>query len=128
MFAPFLKSSVSMPQFSKTFTPCQTASTHIAVTPSLNTKEWLNESDRDIFSRLNYMSPNNNTYTLNFSNTNRKSYLWTYSYEEQYEETYKAMMIMIIGFKRQRMIFKQEYNRQILLNLQIDIYLKTGKK
>lgn len=54
------------------------------------TKKWLNESDRDIFSRLNYMSPNNNTYTLNFSNTNRKSYLWTYSYEEQYEETYEG--------------------------------------
>lgn len=54
------------------------------------TREWLNESDRDIFSRLNYMSPNNNTYTLNFSNTNRKSYLWTYSYEEQYEETYEG--------------------------------------
>ena len=54
------------------------------------TREWLNESDRDIFSRLNYMSPNNNTYMLNFSNTNRKSYLWTYSYEEQYEETYEG--------------------------------------
>ena len=36
------------------------------------------------------MSPNNNTYTLNFSNTNRKLYLWTYSYEEQYEETYEG--------------------------------------
>jgi hypothetical protein len=36
------------------------------------------------------MSPNNNTYKLNFSNTNRTSHLWTYSYEDQYEEIYEG--------------------------------------
>ncbi|MBR4678942.1 MAG: hypothetical protein IKO99_13175 [Bacteroidales bacterium] len=49
------------------------------------TKEWLKESDRDKFQNLNCMTPH--SYGIvNFSQTNRNSHLWTYSYEEPIED------------------------------------------